>query len=48
MHPTAIDVDYMRRVVEEAREYGGVDSFEVCGDCHGGASGISGRSLLAR
>ena len=48
MHPTAIDVDYMRRVVEKAREYGGVDSFEVCGDCHGGASGINGLSLLAR
>ena len=48
MHPTAIDVAYMRRVVEKAREYGGVDSFEVCGDCHGGASGINGLSLLAR
>ena len=31
MHPTAIDTNYMARVVEKAMEYGGVDSFEVCG-----------------
>lgn len=31
MHPTAIDVDYMRRVIAKATTYGGVDSFEVCG-----------------
>ena len=33
MHPTAIDVGYMRRVAAKAQEYGGVDSFEVCGRC---------------
>ena len=31
MHPTAIDTNYMARVVEKSVEYGGVDSFEVCG-----------------
>ena len=31
MHPTAIDVGYMKRVVAKAAEYGGVDSFEICG-----------------
>lgn len=31
MHPTAIDVAYMKRVIEKAKEYGGVDSFELCG-----------------
>lgn len=31
MHPTEIDPAYMRRVVEKAVEYGGVDSFEICG-----------------
>ena len=40
MHPTAIDTNYMARVVAKAVEYGGVDSFEVCGDCHRGYSGI--------
>ena len=25
MHPTAIDIAYMKRVVEKAAEYGGVD-----------------------
>ena len=31
MHPTAIDTNYMARVIEKAADYGGVDSFEVCG-----------------
>ena len=31
MHPTAIDTNYMARVVAKAEEYGGVDSFEICG-----------------
>jgi len=31
MHPTAVDAGYMRRVVEKAEAYGGVDSFEICG-----------------
>ena len=48
MHPTAIDTNYMARVVAKAVEYGGVDSFEVCGDCHGGNSGINGLSFLEK
>lgn len=48
MHPTAIDTNYMARVVTKAVEYGGVDSFEVCGDCHRGYSGINGLSFLER
>ena len=31
MHPTAIDVEYMKRVAEKSEAYGGVDSFEICG-----------------
>ena len=31
MHPVAIDVGYMKRVVAKAEEYGNVDSFELCG-----------------
>lgn len=46
MHPTAIDVGYMKRVAAKAVEYGGVDSFEVCGDCHSASSGINGLSML--
>jgi hypothetical protein len=45
MHPTPIDVDYFRRVVEKAKEYGGVDSFEVCGACHAYYGGINGLSM---
>ena len=46
MHPTAIDIAYMQRVVAKAAEYGGVDSFEVCGDCHSPYGGINGLSML--
>ena len=46
MHPTAIDIAYMERVVAKASEYGGVDSFEVCGDCHSPYGGINGLSML--
>lgn len=46
MHPTAIDIAYMKRVVGKAAEYGGVDSFEVCGDCHSPYGGINGLSML--
>ena len=46
MHPTAIDIAYMKRVVAKAVEYGGVDSFEVCGDCHSPYGGINGLSML--
>lgn len=48
MHPTAIDTAYMTRVAAKAAEYGGVDSFEVCGDCHRGYSGINGLSMLEK
>ena len=46
MHPTSIDVDYMARVADKALEYGGVDSFEVCGPCHLPSGGINGLSML--
>ncbi|MBQ2631842.1 MAG: hypothetical protein IJG13_19365 [Kiritimatiellae bacterium] len=46
MHPTAIDVGYMRRVAAKAQEYGGVDSFEVCGACHSVYGSINGLSML--
>ena len=46
MHPTAIDTNYMVRVIEKAKAYGGVDSFEVCGDCHSPYGGINGLSML--
>jgi hypothetical protein len=46
MHPTAIDLAYMERVAEKAIAYGGVDSFEVCGDCHSPYGGINGLSML--
>ncbi len=46
MHPTAIDVAYMERVAAKAVEYGGVDSFEVCGPCHLRNGGINGLSML--
>ena len=42
MHPTKLDPAYMARVVAKAVEYGGVDSFEVCGECHSGANGMDG------
>ena len=43
MHPIVVEPEYMRRVVEKAVEYGGVDSFEICGECnqpHGGLNGL--------
>jgi hypothetical protein len=46
MHPTGIDIGYMKRVAAKAAEYGGVDSFEVCGDCHSPYGGINGLSML--
>jgi hypothetical protein len=46
MHPSAIDVGYMERVAAKALEYGGVDSFEVCGPCHLPSGGINGLSML--
>ena len=43
MHPVVVEPAYMRRVVDKAAEYGGVDSFEICGECnqpHGGLNGL--------
>lgn len=43
MHPVAVEPAYMQRVVDKATEYGGVDSFEICGECnqpHGGLNGL--------
>ena len=41
MHPTALDTEYMSRVVREASRYK-FDSFEICGPCHGLDSGLDG------
>ncbi|MFA6815724.1 MAG: hypothetical protein WCS73_05465 [Lentisphaeria bacterium] len=45
MHPTPIDVDYMRQIVEKAKNYT-VDSFEICGACADKLGGINGLMLL--
>lgn len=41
MHPTPLDADYFRRVLDEARRYR-VDSFELCGECHNENGGLDG------
>lgn len=41
MHPTELDPAFMQRVVDKAAEYGGVDSFEVCGRCGFAWGGIN-------
>ena len=41
MHPTPLDVDYMKTVVAKAAEYR-VDSFEICADCHTDLGGMDG------
>lgn len=41
MHPTELDPAYMQRVADKAAEYGGVDSFEVCGRCGFAWGGIN-------
>ena len=46
MHPTPLDPAYMTRVVDKAVEYGGVDSFEVCGTCHSGMGGMDGLLMM--
>ena len=46
MHPTPLDPVYMSRVVAKAVEYGGVDSFEVCGTCHSGMGGMDGLLMM--
>jgi len=41
MHPTEPDVAYMREVAAAADAYD-VDSFEICGACHGLSQGLDG------
>ncbi len=44
MHPTDLDVGYMRRVASRADSYR-VDSFEICGSCHSPLGGLDGLVL---
>ena len=46
MHPTDLDPKYMARVAGKAAEYGGVDSFEICGTCHSGMGGMDGLLMM--
>ena len=41
MHPTPLNVEYIRQLVEKAKEYT-VDSFEICGQCHTPYGGLDG------
>ena len=41
MHPTPLDPDYVKKLVEKAKEYK-VDSFEICGQCHTPYGGLDG------
>ena len=41
MHPTPLDVEYMKQVVAKAADYK-VDSFELCADCHTNLGGMDG------
>ena len=41
MHPTSLDVEYMKKVVAKASEYH-VDSFEICASCHTDLGGMDG------
>ncbi len=41
MHPTPLDPDYVRMLVEKAKTYR-VDSFEICGQCHTPYGGLDG------
>ena len=41
MHPTPLDVEYMKTIVAKAAEYR-VDSFEICADCHTDLGGMDG------
>jgi hypothetical protein len=44
MHPTPLDVDYMRKVVTQSKNYP-VDSFEICAECHSPLGGMDGLIL---
>ena len=41
MHPTQLDVEYMKLAVAKAAEYR-VDSFEICARCHSPLGGLDG------
>ena len=41
MHPTPLNADYIRQLVEKSKEYR-VDSFEICGQCHTPYGGLDG------
>ena len=45
MHPTQLDVEYMRRVVEKSKSYD-MDSFELCGAFASVLGGINGLATL--
>ncbi len=47
MHPTPLDVEYMKQVVAKAAEYR-VDSFELCADCHTNLGGMDGLADYAK
>ncbi len=44
MHPTDLDVEYMRKVVSHTANYR-VDSFEICAACHSPLGGLDGLVL---
>ena len=48
MHPTPLDADYMARVCAKAAEYGNVDSFEICAECHSPLGGLNGLTTLEK
>ena len=41
MHPTPLDVGYMKKVIEHSKNYR-VDSFEICAECHSNLGGMDG------
>ena len=41
MHPTPLNADYIRQLIEKSKEYH-VDSFEICGQCHTPYGGLDG------
>jgi len=45
MHPTPLNVEYMRRVISEIPNYPQVDSFEICAACHSLLGGLDGLVL---
>ena len=44
MHPTQLNVEYMKRVIQESKNYR-VDSFEICAACHTLLGGLDGLVL---